>query len=240
MNQKPLFIPLMAISLILIAISFPIQIAILFDYSFLDFAQIFSKLTPLNYVVIMLLVYTSYLTYKMKPSVFIALPILNLFVFLNNFIVAEYGQIYGHFQTFFVSSIFLAFSLSYYRKDIYRVYHDLKFRYWLTSPRFKKNLPVDIIFNNHTIHAETFDISKTGLFIKVDPNKELFDINTHQDIDIIIYDKKRKIKLSAYIMRKCMAQGKYPAGIGIKLNHSDESVFWDKEFKKITKWAYLK
>lgn len=37
-----------------------------------------------------------------------------------------------------------------------------------------------------------------------------------------------------------MAQGKYPAGIGIKLNHSDESVFWDKEFKKITKWAYLK
>lgn len=101
MNQKPLFIPLMAISLILIAISFPIQIAILFDYSFLDFAQIFSKLTPLNYVVIMLLVYTSYLTYKMKPSVFIALPILNLFVFLNNFIVAEYGQIYGHFQTFY-------------------------------------------------------------------------------------------------------------------------------------------
>lgn len=237
MKTKPLFVPFMSLILILISISFPIQIAIIFDYNIFEFKAIFSKLTPLNYIVMTLLAYTSFLTYKMNPKVFILLPFLNLFVFINNFVVSEYGQLYGHTQTFAVSTVFLFFTLTYYRKDIYKVYHDLKFRYWLTTPRFKRNLPLEIYIDGKMIKSETFDISLTGLFIKADPSNQLFDLKTHQDINIVIIDKKKKIKLSAYIMRKCIAQGHYPAGIGVKINHNDESMFWNKEIKKLSRAA---
>lgn len=237
MKKIPLFVPLMALSLFLIALSFPIQIALIYDHSIFEITTIMSKLTPLNYIVMGLLLYTSYLTLKIKARVFIVLPILNLFVFLNNFVVSEYGQLYGHFQTFLVSTLFLLYTLTFYRKDIYRVYHDLKFRYWLTSPRFKRHLPVELHYKGNIIKTETFDISKTGLFIKTDPYKELLSINTHQDIDIVIIDKRKRIKLNAYIMRKCVAQGSYPEGIGVRINHTEESFMWNGQLEKLAKAA---
>jgi hypothetical protein len=235
MDKKPLFPFFMSLILMLIAVSFPVQIAIMFDYNLFEIKVIFSKLTPLNFIVMILLTYTSFLTFRLDAKVFILLPFLNLFVFLNNFIVAEYGQIYGHLQTFLVSTLFLLFSVTYYKKDIYNVYHDLRFRYWLTSPRFNKNLPIEIHHNGVVIKSETFDISKTGLFIKADICNNIFNIDSHQNIEVIIIDNKRRIKISAHIMRKCMAQGHYPAGIGVKLDHTEETFFWNKKIKKLTK-----
>jgi hypothetical protein len=208
---------------------------ILFEYNVFNFTEILSKLTPLNYILMTLLLITSYLTYKVNPSVFILIPILNLTVFINNFIVAEYGQIYAHLQTLLISICFLLLTLSFYRTEIYKIYHDIKFRYWLTSPRFNSRLPIEIHYNNTVIKTKSFDISLTGLFIEADLNNKIFKLDSKKNIDIIIHDNKKQIKLNVFITRKCMSRGHYPAGIGVKLNHTQETIFWNRKILNLSK-----
>lgn len=74
MPTKPKFIPLMSILFIALAISFPVQIMVMFRYMPWNILPLVTKLTPLNYLLISLFIYTAYLTYKTNKMVFIMLP----------------------------------------------------------------------------------------------------------------------------------------------------------------------
>lgn len=233
MHKKPIFIPIMTAFFLVLALLFPVQIMVLFRYSPLDIISVLTKLTPLNYIVMTLLIGTSYLTYKMNSKVFILLPLLNFCIFFNNYIVAEYGQIYSHTQTYFASFGMLALSLGFYQKDIFKIYHEIKYRYWLTSKRFKKNMPVLICIDDIAINTECFDISKTGMFIKTDPNLEIFNLKTNSTIDVYINIGKSKVKLSAKVIRKCLQKGNYPKGVGVAFNIISDHNAWDGHLKRV-------
>lgn len=218
MPTKPKFILLMSALFLALAISFPVQIMFMFGYMPWDIIPIVTKLTPLNYLLIAVFSYTAYLTYKTNKLVFVMLPFLNFFVFINNFIVAEYGQIYTHAQTLVASTAFLLLTLSFYQKDIYNVYNDLKYRWWLTSPRFQKKIPIIINYLDETYNCTTFDISKTGMFIKTDDLYRVFKIENNKNIDLVFKIGKQDIKLTAKVVRKSIAKGNYPAGVGVHFN----------------------
>lgn len=215
MPTKPKFINIMSFIFIALALSFPVQIMFMFKLPPWHIGILASKLTPLNYLLMGLFLYTAYLTYKTNKLVFIILPIVNFFVFLNNFIVAEYGQVFTHTQTVVASTAFLLLTLSFYQKDIYQVYSDLKFRWWLTSPRFKRQIPITIHYQGEKFQTSTFDISKTGMFIKTDDLYRIFKIENNKEIELSFKINNRTMKLTATVVRKSIAKGQYPAGIGV-------------------------
>lgn len=221
MPRKPLFISIMAFMFMSLAISFPVQVAYMFHYGPLDIAPIFTKLTPLNYVLMGLFMVTAYLTYTTNKLIFLLLPFMNFFVFLNNFVVAEYGQIYSHAQTLVASTLFLLLTLSFYQKDIYQIYNDIRFRWWLTSPRYQKIVPITLKYNDQVIETKTFDISQTGMFIECDDRYQMFKIPNMQDIEIILHNGHKIIPLKAKIVRKSIAKGHYPAGLGVQINYDN-------------------
>ncbi len=220
----------------LIAASFPIQISIIYRIELFDILGILSKLTFINISTMVMLFAASILTMQINKRIFYALPILNFFIFFNNFIVSEYGSTYSSTQTLSASLIFLVSTLGFYQKDIYKVFHDLRYRYWLSSKRFNKEIIVLVEYEDQNIWSKTYDISKTGMFI-VDENLEhLYKIPGNSTIKIKLFIGTDKyIPLEAVIIRKSFSRGKYPAGIGIQFTEATTKRYqYDLELAKAT------
>lgn len=215
MKEKPLFLTFMSAYLLISALMFPIQICYLFDLSIFDITLVLSKLTPLNLISMLFLAITGIFTLKLNKHLFVVLPILNIAICLNNYVVAEYGQMYSHLQTGLSSLFFLTISLGFYRKDIRKVIEDKKFRYWMTPKREMKQIPIEIECNGRRIKSHTYDISKTGLFIIDKGFGDVFNLPYDALLTIRI-NLKRPVLLRASVARKTLAKGTYPQGIGIK------------------------
>jgi hypothetical protein len=161
------------------------------------------------------LVLTGLFTMKLNKHVFIVLPMLNIAICLNNYVVAEYGQVYSHLQTGLSSLFFLTISLGFYKKDIRKVIEDKSFRYWMTPKREMKQVPIEIECNGKKIQSLTYDISKTGLFVIDKGFGDVFNIPYDALLTIRIHLKK-PVLIKASVARKTLAKGTYPQGIGLK------------------------
>jgi hypothetical protein len=239
MNKKPIYITFMSIFFLTLALMFPIQISYLYEISLFNIPEIVSKLTFLNLISIIVLITASIMTFKMNKRLFYYLPIINFFIFFNNYIVAEYGQIYSHTTTLIASLGFLITTLGFYQRDIHKVYHDFKFRYWLTSPRFKKRTQVKIQYGEETYWGYTHDISASGMFIVEEQRGSIYNIpqNVEMKVTLIVEKTSTKtsnIKIDARIVRKCMARGNYPQGVGVNFskNLSEEDMQMTIEVEK--------
>lgn len=229
MNKKPAYIVLMSIFFAILAFMFPIQIAFIYELNISDFELIISKLTYINILCMISLIIGGVLTFTMNKNIFFYLPILNFFIFINNFVVAEYGQVYSHTITGIASLLFLSLTLGFYHRTIYKIYHDVKFRYWLTSPRTKKDLDVFIEYGDQAYRGKTYDISRSGIFIQASRDEEMYSIPQNIKLTVRLYtNKKSYINLEAVIVRKGSKTGTYPSGLGLKL----EKRFKDNEFNE--------
>lgn len=216
-----MFFTLMPWVLLLITLSMPLQIAFVYDISIFEPQAIFSKLTPLNYLLMGLFTWLGYATYKIDKNLFILLPFINLFVFLNNYVVGSFGEDFNVMQTTLASCFFLALTLMYYVKDHYKVISDLKNRWWLTKPRKKVSLPLTIVGSNELIKTNSFDISETGLFALNDPDFELFQLPKNKVVDITIHCGGKNLKMRGKLVRKALSKGHYPEGVGIQFDEID-------------------
>lgn len=221
MKSKPLFFTLMPWMLVFIALSMPLQIAFIYDISLLEFGAIFSKLTPLNYLLMGLFTWLSYATYKIDKNLFILLPFINLFVFLNNYVVGSFSEDFNIIQTTLASCFFLGVTLMYYLRDNYKVISDLKNRWWLTKPRAKINVPLTIVGSNEMIKTKSFDLSESGLFAINDPDFELFQLPKNKVVDITIHCGAQNLKMRGKLVRKALSKGHYPEGVGIQFDEID-------------------
>jgi hypothetical protein len=221
MKNKPMFFSVMPLVLTVLAFSMPAQIAIIYDISIFEFEAIMSKLTPLNYLLMGMFLWLSIATYKIDKNLFILLPFINLFVFLNNYVVGSFGEDFSIVQTTLASSLFLALTLSYYLKDNYKIINDIKTRWWLTSPRNKLKIPLTIISSKDKIKTQSFDVSKSGLFAINDPDFELFQIPKDNIVDITIHTEDNTLKMKGKLVRKALSKGHYPEGVGIQFLEED-------------------
>lgn len=221
MNSKPMFFTVMPFVFIALAVAMPLQISVIYDLSPFDFEAIFSKLTPINIMLMFLFAWVAYATKALDRNVFIALPFINLAVFVNNYIVGSFGNDFNIFETTIASSAFMAVSLTFYNQKIYKVLNDRSFRWWQTNPRREMRLPITIHTANDTIRTTTFDISKSGIFALSDNNLELFQTSKDLEIDLNIHVDDRVLKCRGKIVRKTLPKGKYPEGVGIHFSQVD-------------------
>lgn len=224
MKTKPLFFTIMPLVFAALALALPLQIAFVYNLSVFDFEAIFSKLTPLNLMLMALFGWVSYATYHYNKNLFIALPFINFAVFLNNYFVGSYGADFSIFETTIASSAFLGLSLSFYGKSVYQIINDTKARWWLTKPRREVALSVTIYTPSETIKTKTFDVSESGMFAINDTNLELFQTPKDQEVDLNIHANNQVFKCKGKIVRKALRKGKYPEGVGIHFSEIDQDL----------------
>ena len=215
----------MGIALLLVAGSFALQAALLFQHSFSELGSILQKISILNFVCICMMLTTSYMLFNLSPYLKIMSPLTIACLAWNNYLVGSYGQDFSMAQAMLGTGLFAGLFVPLFRKDIRLILSDPHRRWWRRANRFNKN--IDVILNPYvgkTLLAQTFDLSESGAFIPFE-NKSWNEIpKVGERIKISMHiDTIRKIKCEAVVARIVEPGGNYPKGIGIRFTEMNET-----------------
>jgi hypothetical protein len=184
MRNKPIYLELLAFFFIVVALSFPIQVFLLYDYSIMEIEAVFEQLTLLNWGVITFSLLTSYLVWTVHSSIYIAMALTSVLVLLNNLFVGLVSVDYTMKQTSIATGLFLIPILPVFVGRFHAVLMQPKLQWWRTARRFSKILVVDIIpkVGGKPVLAKTINVSTTGALLEV---PEAF--NLRETIPLEIY-----------------------------------------------------
>ena len=215
MKTKPMYFNLMGALFLIMAASLPLQIWMIYRVN--DVNMILSKMTYLNWILVALFCCTSFLCFKVSKAILFLVPLTCAVVCVNNAVVASYGNDFSFGQTLFASISFVILCSTFYSPKISQVLMDTKNRWWEPAPRYKKSLPVQIIFDKNQINGLSFDISESGIFVQQDPVMALNNIAIGQVIKLQIELPHGTLNCSAEVVRKTqLDEGNYPAGLGFR------------------------
>lgn len=225
MMVKPKIVTWMGIALLLVAASFPLQAALLYQHSFSEFGSILQKISLLNFISICLMATTAYMLFTLSPYLKILSPLTIACLAWNNYVVGSYGQDFTMAQAMLGTGLFTGIFVPLFRKDIRLILSDPHRRWWRRANRVNKN--IDVILNpfvGQTLLAQTFDLSESGAFIPFE-NKSWDEIpKVGERIKISLHiDTIRKIKCEAIVVRVVEPLGNYPKGIGIRFTEMNET-----------------
>ncbi len=163
------------------AVSFPIQIMVLYGHGPFEWAEIAAKLTPLNWMVIMAAVASAWLTLKASPALFVMIPGLATLVAYNNWCVAHADLNYSPAAAAVATAAFFLGMLPIFTPQAREVLLNPSLRWWLTPERHRAELRVrmKVVWHgprpaqgrdprNREIYARTYDLSEGGAFIPFD------------------------------------------------------------------------
>lgn len=222
MKSKPILYKGLTIFNLLIIIGLPLQIALLYEHNVSEFLYIIDKMTIFNWIVALSCAMVALSSHFAHKSLKWLIPISATCVFMNNLIVARYGDDYTAETVFFSTMVFLLIQFSFFALRDSKLIAQQDKRWWLIPKRHKIKANVWISVNDKKEYlGTTFDISRTGLFLKYDEKKTneiLAQLHQGDDIKITI-DLETPIECEAKVVRKSLATGIYPAGMGMRFNH---------------------
>jgi hypothetical protein len=226
MRTKPIIFNILALFFLGIAISFPLQIAYLYEndlFHWEDWKSIMIKMTPLNYAVVFISLTNSILNFKVSPLIKYTLPIGIFITAINNYFVGVWGHDFNLLQTSLATLGLTIVSYSFVFTSSYSLLKNPRSQWWKIPIRYKQSLPVWIESNNKTrVLTSTFDISKTGTFLS-DMNqytKNLMEeLNIGEHINLYISTQKGDLKIQGIVVRKeFRTKGNYPTGMGVQFS----------------------
>ena len=232
MKTKPFYLILFPLLAIGLALSFPVQIHLLYQVPLDDLSKLFSMLTPLNLLTMGCLVIASALTMTMSKWVYKVIPILLFVLFTNNAIVGFYGTDFTMAQ---VAVSFILFGLSlrpFYKAEIKAVILNPRFRWWNTPTRYEMQKSLQISSDLFDIYSESLNISSSGIFAKIKEKELLASISLDDIINLKIVDGS-DITLKAKVVRINSGHKHQPDGFGLEIikdeNHKNIYLPWFKE-----------
>lgn len=235
MKNRPLYLTLFPLVSLLVALSFPIQIYFLYEIPLTDFEKIFSMLTPVNLMTMSTLIMASILAMTLSKWIYKFIPILLMILFANNVIVGLYGNDYTLVQVILGFVLFGVSLQPFYRKDIKNIITNPNMRWWKTPKRYNIETKINLNTNILELHSHTANISKTGIFAKIDDKTLLNLMDINEVINIELYDIN-KINLKAKLVRKSDGTST-PRGFGLEFiqdnNHRQYYLPWLNKHKKI-------
>ncbi len=229
MRNKPFIFNLFTLSFLLIALSFPMQIMMIYGHDLLEMKAIMSKLTIINYFCIGFLVLNSILAWKGNAMLKYTLPMMIGLVAFNNWIVSKYGADFDFTMTTLATAVFTVFTSSILFTKGMDVLDSQEKRWWLIPKRYQKKLPIYLKnAKEKFVLGKTFDISSTGVFVSLDQTKDHFHRRNHisfvpgELVSIQIpTENDSDFTCQARIVRKTMGGGVYPGGLGIQFENMD-------------------
>lgn len=217
MIKRPRYFNLMMAILLILPMSFFIQVAWIYELNpFTDFTSIVLKLTQINYLTMAVLLIGIPLYERASRLLLLWLPLSSFLVGYNNWVVSSYGADFQTWQTLAATTLYVGLGLFTLRRKHLKLILNPSLRWWLSSKRWPVSLPVKLKTKaGGVIDAQTFDISKTGAFIKTQEN----GVQLGDSVKIEIPSSSGPFVIEAKIIRLSPPQGHYPAGFGIKFSN---------------------
>lgn len=215
MRKRPTSLIIYSVCLLLIALSFPVQVAIQNEIPIWDWAELFKHLTWLNGLTFVALISSSFLGMRAARHLMYMAPLTIILVMLNNYWVGYVGLNYSFLQTSIASTFFLALNLVLLESDARAVIRNQNIHWWRAADRRRVNLPVSVHpWVGESLMAITHDISISGAFITC-RNPQKYTVGDRMQLRLSIEGYK-DIRCTARLVRKSEGAGSYPAGFGVQ------------------------
>ncbi len=213
-----------AVALMLFAISFPLQVMVLYGHHWSETQAIFSKITWLNWMVVASFCVGAYFYFQASRYIVFLAPIILALVALNNYLVGAFAGDYSVLQTTLgtlaVGLVFAPLAMPSSRV----VLRDPKRRWWRRSKRHNKRVSATLNpYVGGMLHVQTFDISQSGAFVCLDAEQtEVPKVGDTVRISFNVNPMK-KIRCEAVVVRIAEPHGHYPRGMGLKFTQIDRT-----------------
>jgi PilZ domain len=226
MNKRPIALTILSWFLVGVALSFPIQIMILFEHTeFNEIGEVFSKLTWLNILVMSIALTNAGLAYYAHPW----LKQMSLIGFgvvtLNNIWVGYTGLNYSMTTSILSLLGYMGVHSMMLLPSVKTLLSSQTHRWWLTPQRYTLLLPIEVHpWKGQHFSTSTFDISENGAYMISDPSQGAWkqlnyseplkpgaELNIRFRIGTL-----NTIRCAAKVVRVGQANGKYPEGMGIQ------------------------
>ncbi|MBT3236194.1 MAG: hypothetical protein HN353_09620 [Bdellovibrionales bacterium] len=231
MRERPLIFTILSLAYLGIALSIPIQIAIIYGHGINEWQAIMNKITYLNWAVISTSLINATLSYHAHRYLRLAIPISIIIVALNNTLVGMFGVDFQLQTTIMSTLLFIGLSGTIYCLDAKNVLYDQSLRWWKSPVRHRQSIPIFLESEDgQQIGAafETFDISTSGLFAQGINDQHFTQMELGGQVKITLLGKSgSQIELCSKVVRKSDSFGQYPAGVGV-------------EFQDLSWWQTLK
>ncbi len=225
MKVRPKTLNFFSIFLIGVALSFPIQIMILYGHSPLEFGAIFAKLTVLNWGVIAFAALNAWLVLRAESISRVTLPLAVVLVAVNNWIVGKYEMDFSPLVATLATVGFVACHGPLYRSQIRELFNNPAKRWWLIAPRKQIEILAHVCpLNGAAFKTTTFDISENGAFIRLGTHITEGDrrlgykkLSVNDRVRLCLTVGISQIRCDARVVREAgNSKGNYPMGLGIR------------------------
>jgi len=219
MRQRPFELPIIALALFAVAISFPLQIMWLYEHRVSEIAEIAGKLTWLNILVMGGTLITGVLVYSASRRVRYAVPALIAAVALNNFFVGYLGTDYSVMSATLGTVAFTLLLVPLYRPRVRELFLHPERRWWRAKERLRVSVPIFVGGSRQVKwRSETFDISESGAFLPI----EAAGLDVQERVSICLtLGSLQQFRCDGLVVRRAPAKGSYPAGVGIQFTNMD-------------------
>lgn len=226
MKNRPYYFILYSVLLFAIALSLPMQAALITGRGVLHVFEGFLMLTPLNILLLSLCLLTATLSYNASPMLRVLIPLLLVTEATNNYLIMKSGIGFNSSQVSWATAAFALLHVPLMFGTRKEALLNPGVRWWLVPGRRLINVPINIkTLQGFRFTTRSFDISNNGIFIKIDPEvychgqtsflKSMFSGGRlHLKITA---GRFKEIQCEAQVVR-CQEknQGQYPAGLGIR------------------------
>ena len=225
MKSRPKLLTWLTIGLVLIAISFPIQVKLMFGEDFLDIFSIANKLTPMNWIVMALALTVASLVHRASPLVWGASPLFLLAVAWNNYLVSSVGTGFNFLVTTTATLFLVGIHGILLTPECRMILTQPKKRWWLTPPRKRVSIEARVCpVLGGELMSKTFDLSENGAFISLRDafwakhraaSVKNLKVGTYCSIQFKL-NQMASLSCTAEIVRQSTSNGNYPGGFGVR------------------------
>ncbi len=233
MKQKPKEFLFLALVLLVIGISLPVQVMILFEHSPLEVGAGMSKLAPLNWAVMVLALLNSALVYAASPWVILTAPLFIGAVGWNNWLVAETGVNFSAPTAIAALVGTIALHGLLLTEKARKVLRNPSLRWWRSLPRRKVAVRVMVCpVLGGQLQSATFDLSMGGAFIEAGHANWTsagagtagaaagLSVGSRCTIRLTL-NQLNVLNCSAEVVRQAPARGNYPGGFAVRFINLD-------------------
>lgn len=226
MRTQPKSLVALAVMLTAVAVSYPVQVMLIYDHSPTELMSVLAKLAPLNWAVAIGCLFAAYLAFRASPWMWAVFPVLSFFVAWNNWLVGSVGTDFTATTTALATLGFTSLGSLLFSAQAWEILLNPEKRWWLIPERKQVTAPVFVIpKHGEAFRAETFDISATGAFIPFESESALLSFNTGDKISLrLTMGALTVLRCDAQVIRRNAPKGHYPAGVGVQfmnLNRHD-------------------
>jgi hypothetical protein len=224
MRQRPMVFDLLALVFLLIAISLPIQVMMLFGHLPTEFSAVIHKLSPMNWGVAILAVACAVAHWRASPALWALSPLFIAAVAWNNHLVAKAGLNYDMTTTIIATVATIGVHGLLLTPMARKALLNPSMRWWLTAPRKRANLAATVwpVLGGELL-TSTYDISEGGAFFALDESswsrgrgRSMQNLGVGSVCAVKVKLGEKAIHCNGEVVRQCEARGNYPGGFAVR------------------------